>query len=174
MVTLEQTMNSDDRVRIILRELIRRSGLNDTAVSRAIKRNHAYIHQFLNRGKPARLPTPVRFALGRLLNVDPDALRNGEDAPNVRRPRRDELDPRLVERASSAVDVILSGFGCGPRVEAEAFAAVYALLERERAGHPITDDKETLRRVRNLVARVKELHVRVPREGVREQPDDTE
>ena len=44
-------------------------------ISRAIGKNHAYLHQFFNRGTPRVLPEDVREALGLHFDVDPDAFR---------------------------------------------------------------------------------------------------
>jgi hypothetical protein len=142
-----------DRVRATLRELIRRSGLNNAKVSRAIRKNRAYLHQYLQQGKPARLPAPVRFALARLFDVDPELLRDGDDPPA--RPPRETLNPRLVHRTVVVVGTLLSGFDASQDVQAQVFAAVYALLERERAGYPITDDEATLTIIKSLIERLR-------------------
>ena len=46
--------------------------------SRAVGRNHAYLHQYVNRGSPKRLPEDVRLSLARLLRVDDAELKTGQ------------------------------------------------------------------------------------------------
>lgn len=48
--------------------------------SLACGKNHAYLHQFIHRGTPRRLPEPVRWALAQHLGVDESELR-GEAPP---------------------------------------------------------------------------------------------
>lgn len=45
------------------------------AVSQRIGKNHAYMKQYLDDGKPANLPEDVREELGPLLDFDPNQLR---------------------------------------------------------------------------------------------------
>jgi len=49
--------------------------------SLACGKNHAYLHQFIHRGTPRRLPEDVRWALAGHLGVDEAALRDGTLAP---------------------------------------------------------------------------------------------
>ncbi|MDA1309281.1 MAG: peptidase S24 [Proteobacteria bacterium] len=44
--------------------------------SLACGKNHAYLHQFVHRGTPRRLPEDVRYALAAHLGVDQSVLRN--------------------------------------------------------------------------------------------------
>jgi hypothetical protein len=147
-----------DPVRLLLASLLEERGLTHAEASRAIGHNHAYIHQFMKQGKPAHLPETVREALGRLLEVDPNRLRHPDD---VRKNNREaaQLDPRLIGRTMTAVDAILpmslvSGLPANEAIRENAFAAIYALLEREAEGHKITDDNFTLRVIGELVRRL--------------------
>lgn len=45
--------------------------------SLACGKNHAYLHQFVHRGTPRRLPEDVRWSLAAHLGVDETALRDG-------------------------------------------------------------------------------------------------
>jgi phage repressor protein C with HTH and peptisase S24 domain len=47
-------------------------------ISLKIGRNHAYLHQFIRKGKPPELPEPERFALARELGVEEESLRGPE------------------------------------------------------------------------------------------------
>lgn len=49
--------------------------------SLACGKNHAYLHQFIHRGTPRRLPEDVRWALAGHLGVDEAALRDGTLVP---------------------------------------------------------------------------------------------
>lgn len=130
-----------DSVRTLLNELIRTCGMSRSEVSRSIGRNRAYIHQFM-LGRPKNLPERERQRLGALFGVDPERFR-GDETEEMIRP----LNARLVGRANAAVGVL----GLQGETAAEAFASIYALIEREAAGHPITDDEPTLRIIRRLI-----------------------
>ncbi len=123
--------------------------MNLTELSQAMGYNHAYMFQFLNQGKPRRLPEKAREELGRIFGVDPDRFRHPDDIP----PDRDPTPPnlRLVRRADAVIAEIFNGLQVNEIVEAAVWSAVYRLLEREASGHPITDDAVTLRVIGELV-----------------------
>src|SRR5262245_17434964 len=50
---------STDPVRQLIRTTLSQRQLNMSAVSKKLGKNHAYLHQFLDRGSPAQLPAPV-------------------------------------------------------------------------------------------------------------------
>ncbi|MCB1538522.1 MAG: transcriptional regulator [Alphaproteobacteria bacterium] len=54
---------TNDKIRNALRRLIAERGLDMSAVSRAIGKNHAYIQQYLTRGVPADLGYKTALAL---------------------------------------------------------------------------------------------------------------
>ncbi len=141
-----------DAVRELLRTLIREKGLNLAELSQAMGYNHAYMFQFLNQGKPRRLPEKAREELGRIFGVDPDRFRHPDDIP----PDRDPMPPnlRLVRRADVAIAEIFTGLEVSEAVEAAVWSAVYRLLERDASGHPIIDDAVTLRIIGELVRRL--------------------
>jgi hypothetical protein len=61
----------------LLRALSRHTGgLNLKQLSRALGRNDAYLHQYLNRGSPRQLPETLRAHLALLLNIDERELCN--------------------------------------------------------------------------------------------------
>ncbi len=60
------------RARIL--RLVRDRGLDLSALSRAVGRNHAYFQQYLKRGTPKRLPEDVRAALCARFGLHPDEL----------------------------------------------------------------------------------------------------
>lgn len=49
--------------------------------SLACGKNHAYLHQFVHRGTPRRLPEDVRYALASHLGVDQSVLRDSDPLP---------------------------------------------------------------------------------------------
>ena len=72
-----------DPVRHLILKLVHRHETTLAAVSRAIDRNHAYLHQFINRKTPRRLPEEVRHALAAHFNIDERSLAD----PLASRPR---------------------------------------------------------------------------------------
>lgn len=59
----------------LLLYLVEQHGTSLSELSRRLGRNHAYLHQYVHRGSPRRLPEEARAELGKLLGVDPDALK---------------------------------------------------------------------------------------------------
>lgn len=53
-------------------------GMTLKSASLAIGKNHAYLQQYINLGKPLRLPEVTRYKLARVLNVDERELRDDE------------------------------------------------------------------------------------------------
>lgn len=62
--------------RYILRQAILEKGATFNEISLAIGKNATYIHQFLNGRSPKALRSDVREALGALLGISPDSLRD--------------------------------------------------------------------------------------------------
>jgi SOS-response transcriptional repressor LexA len=76
-------MNTNPDVRQIIRTRLAELHLNMSAVSKRLGKNHAYLHQFLDRGIPAQLPELVRGQLAEILQV-PEIILKGEGGPRVR------------------------------------------------------------------------------------------
>lgn len=71
-----------DRVRTLVRDLLKQHKLTMADLSHEIGRNHAYLQQFLERGVPAKLPEDVRHALAARLGCSEDELRpDGSSRP---------------------------------------------------------------------------------------------
>jgi SOS-response transcriptional repressor LexA len=68
---------STDPVRQLIRDTLVQRHLNMSAVSKMLGKNHAYLHQFLDRGIPAQLPEGVRGLLADILQVPEEKLRGG-------------------------------------------------------------------------------------------------
>lgn len=68
---------SSDDVRQLIRDTLLQRHLNMSAVSKMLGKNHAYLHQFLDRRIPAQLPELVREQLAKILQVPEDKLRGG-------------------------------------------------------------------------------------------------
>lgn len=85
-------MRDLDPVRALLIARMAATGHDAAGLSRKIKKNPAYIQQFLRRGIPATLPEDVRESLAPLLQVSPDTLRGA--IPGKGGPR--EVDPAAV------------------------------------------------------------------------------
>lgn len=71
---------SNDPVRQVIRTKLAERHLNMSAVSKMLGKNHAYLHQFLDRLIPAQLPELVRGRLAEILQV-PESMLRGEPAP---------------------------------------------------------------------------------------------
>ena len=71
-----------DPVRQLIRSALSERQLNMSNVSKKLGKNHAYLHQFLDRGIPARLPEIVREQLAQILGVSEGQLK-GEGAKGV-------------------------------------------------------------------------------------------
>ena len=63
-----------DQIRRHIDKLIKEKGKNYRALSMAIGKNEAYLHQYINKGSPVRLPEEQRRKLAALLNVDEQDL----------------------------------------------------------------------------------------------------
>jgi SOS-response transcriptional repressor LexA len=70
-------MDTNDSVRQLIRTKLAEHHLNMSSVSKKLGKNHAYLHQFLDRGIPAQLPELVREQLAEILQV-PEALLKGQ------------------------------------------------------------------------------------------------
>ena len=68
---------STDPVRQLIRTTLSQRQLNMSAVSKKLGKNHAYLHQFLDRGIPAQLPELVREQLAAILQVPEAQLKGG-------------------------------------------------------------------------------------------------
>jgi len=74
-----------DPVREAVQQALASRGLSMKHASRALGRNDAYLHQFLYRRSPRRLPEELRHALAALLECD-QALFLEQDVPKPRSP----------------------------------------------------------------------------------------
>jgi hypothetical protein len=63
-----------------VRKLIRERVPNLKEMSLALGRSHSFLHQFLTRGTPVKLPEDVRKLLAEKLSVSEDLLRGGSAA----------------------------------------------------------------------------------------------
>ncbi len=79
MPTMKRSSSKPDSIRQRVLELVADRETNLAAVSRAIGRNHAYLHQFVHRGKPHRLPEIVRHALAQHFGIDEAELVDPSD-----------------------------------------------------------------------------------------------
>jgi peptidase S24-like protein len=70
-------MNTSPDPRQVIRTALVERRLNMSAVSKMLGKNHAYLHQFLDRGIPAQLPELVRERLAEILQVPEAVLRGG-------------------------------------------------------------------------------------------------
>lgn len=95
-------MSKLDQARIHLLELVAKRGTNLASVSRAIGRNHAYLHQFINRGSPRQLSETERDKLGAYFSVSPESFRS---VPKNRSVDRAFEGPRKRRTASRKLQI---------------------------------------------------------------------
>ncbi len=69
-----------DAIRLTLTEAVARQGASLLRLSRLLGRNDAYLHQFVHRGSPRRLPERERTMLADFLGIAQEAL-GGPAAP---------------------------------------------------------------------------------------------
>ncbi len=69
-----KTNVDNDDVREKIKNLIKKKKYNLRELSRNIKKNDAYLQQYLYRGTPKVLPEEYRFILAKILNVDVNEL----------------------------------------------------------------------------------------------------
>lgn len=89
---------SDDPVRRRVAAAMAAQGTDKATLSRAIGRNHAYMYQYLEAGKPADLPEDVRAILSEKLGIPESEMRGTRRAAAPRVPARPNA------RIGSAVD----------------------------------------------------------------------
>ena len=65
---------SPDQIRTHINNLIKQKGKNYRSLSLAMGKNEAYLHQYINKGSPSRLPEEQRRILARILDVDEQEL----------------------------------------------------------------------------------------------------
>lgn len=63
-----------DQIRTHIDHLIKEKGKNYRSLSLAIGKNEAYLHQYINKGSPLRLPEQQRRKLANILEVDEQEL----------------------------------------------------------------------------------------------------
>jgi phage repressor protein C with HTH and peptisase S24 domain len=114
-----------DPVRLKLLKLVKERGSDLKNVSLAIRRNAAYLHQFVYRGTPKVLPEDVRAALAEHLSCDEDGLRHRKVPP--RKPRTRSPAPVMIQAppASDAPE----GFGRVTEIDVRASAGPGAIHE---------------------------------------------
>jgi len=98
--------NPTDHVRRRLLALVLEHRTNLATVSRDIGRNHAYLHQFVYRGSPKRLPELARQALASYFAVPDDELLAPEE--RVQRKALLALTPGIPRSGPSAADIARS------------------------------------------------------------------
>ncbi len=89
-----------EQIRAHIDHLIRTSGSNYRSLSLQIGKNEAYLHQYINKGSPLRLPEPQRRRLAELLEVDEQELTD-LPLPKTISQNRGRSQTALVEMISS-------------------------------------------------------------------------
>jgi hypothetical protein len=100
-------MNDGDEIRELVRQRIQALGLEKKALSRELGRNHAYIHQYLNKRSPVFIGEQERPLLAMRLGIPEDALKpppRGSAGPKPRAPAR----PKAL-RSGDADAVLIEG-----------------------------------------------------------------
>lgn len=90
-------MDTSTDPRQVIRTKLSELRLNMSAVSKMLGKNHAYLHQFLDRGIPAQLPELVRGQLAEILGV-PEALLRGGGGKGSLGPRGPRVPPMVGDK----------------------------------------------------------------------------
>ena len=125
----------NDTARIALRSALMNQSPPMTLkqASRAIGRNDAYLHQYLNRGSPRYLPESIRYQLADILAVDQATLAHHDDMrlPTYQsdhaRPSEHHPSPPYQSMSSVPFLDIHASAGGGTLVDAAADTATAAL-----------------------------------------------
>lgn len=91
-----------DQIRAHIDELIRQKGKKYRSLSLSIGKNEAYLHQFINKGSPLRLPEEQRRKLAQLLEVDEQELTD-ISLPKTIEPLSAHARTALIEMISSSM-----------------------------------------------------------------------
>ncbi|MEO9902516.1 S24 family peptidase [Nisaea sp.] len=103
--------------------------------SLACGKNHAYLHQFINRGTPRKLPEDVRYALASHLGVDEAVLRPEHGVVSSPSPAR-RIGPAVtMPSVPGSGPVDQSRVTAVPEVRISASAGGGANLEQEPGGN---------------------------------------
>ncbi len=103
----------------------------------ACGKNHAYLHQFVHRGTPRKLPEDVRHLLAAHLGVDESALREGgppQVASSGARQATEMTTRRAVTYARALTVDSDPSVTAVPEVRINASAGGGSLIEQERRG----------------------------------------
>jgi phage repressor protein C with HTH and peptisase S24 domain len=101
-----------------VRKLILENVSNLSETSKKIGKNHAYLHQFLHRNTPVKLPEDVREALAAEIGVHPDQL-------------------RFNQKSSSHESAVAPGTGSSPNT-----AKLHPESERQLPGESLVGDRD--------------------------------
>lgn len=103
----------------------------------ACGKNHAYLHQFVNRGTPRRLPEDVRHLLAAHLGVEESALRDGgppQATPSGARQSEAMTTRRAVSYARALTADSDPAVAAVPEVQIIASAGGGSLVDQEQRG----------------------------------------
>lgn len=92
-----------DPVRQLILSRSQELGISHLELSRRAGKNEAYVHQFIYRGSPRRLPEEVRAAIAEALDVPEDALRPQPAPANGNAPERTNRPARPAARTVATV-----------------------------------------------------------------------
>lgn len=97
-------MNAE-QIRSHIANLIKEKGKNLRSVSLAIGKNEAYLHQFIHKGSPLRLPEEDRRKMADLLDVDEQEL------TDIKLPN--SVTPSLKHARTALIEMISQNVICG-------------------------------------------------------------
>lgn len=101
-------MNAD-QVRTHIARLIKEKGKNLRSLSLAIGKNEAYLHQFIHKGSPVRLPEEDRRKMADILDIDEQELTD-ITLPNTPANSLRHAKTALIEMISSNIVSGTSGY----------------------------------------------------------------
>ena len=101
-------MNAE-QIRAHIADLIKEKGKNLRALSLAIGKNEAYLHQFIHKGSPMRLPEEDRRKMAGILDVDEQELTDIK-LPNIASQSLKHPKAALIEMISPNISAGTIGF----------------------------------------------------------------
>lgn len=121
-----------DPIRLRVLKLLQDNGSDLKKASLAVRKNPAYVHQFIYRGTPKVLPEDVRIALAAHLDIDESELRHSETPTRKPYGEAEHSAPEPRRKRKPAVE----GFSAVTEIDVRASAGPGAIndgLEESKA-----------------------------------------
>lgn len=111
-----------DQIRRHIDDLIKQKGKNYRSLSMAIGKNEAYLHQYINKGSPLRLPEEERRKLALILAVDEQELTDIQLPKSITSSASNTNNATIEMMVSGASTAYTTGFWSLPLSEFSAIS----------------------------------------------------